>query len=230
MSWLLLALSLAAFCVAWSVHSPLLMTLGLLVALAALAGFAWVRYKLLFPERTVAIEDTPMTAEDVRRMREAQLAANANAPAAPALPAASQPDPGQMRAAALRVAERDALLQQQEAAQRQFAEMERRAAEAEERAREMEQRLVDLQREATPVAIAAMSSPEAAPAMAATDTGAMPALPPKPSPQPQPNLREEGWNPYAGEVQAPPKRPFDARAAGLEVPMLTPLRDDPDPT
>ena len=228
MSWLLLALSLAAFCVAWSVHSPLLMALGLLVALAALAAFAWVRYKLLFPARTVAIEDTPLTADDVRRMRDAQLAASAAAPMAPALPAASQPTQEQMRAAALRVTERDALLKQQEEAQHQLAEMERRAAEAEERAREMEQRLADLQREALAVVATPATSPEPVPAIPAADTNPIPAPPSKPPPQP--NLREEGWNPYAGEVQVPPKRPFDAKAAGLDVPMLTPLRDDPDPT
>ena len=64
MSWLLLALSLAIFCVAWSVHSPIVMVLCLLVALAALIGFAWLRYKLLFPDRAIAISDTPLTADD----------------------------------------------------------------------------------------------------------------------------------------------------------------------
>ncbi len=227
MSWLLLALSLAIFCVAWSVHSPMLMVLCMLAALAALVGFAWLRYKLLFPERTVAIADTPLTAEDVRRMREAQLAAAA--PLAPTpLPAASNPDIGQLRAAGERVAERDALLQQQEEAQRRIAEMERRAAEAEQRAADMAQRLADLQqREGQPapvqqaVANHAPTAVEAAPAAVTP-----PALPPRP----QPNLRDEGWNPYAGEVHVPAKRPIDPKAAGLDIPMLTPLRDEPDPT
>ncbi|MBS0215080.1 MAG: hypothetical protein JSR63_02910 [Proteobacteria bacterium] len=228
MSWLLLALSLAVFCVAWSVHSPLLMVLCLLAALAALIGFAWLRYKILFPERTVAIDDTPLTAEDVRRMRDAQLAATATAAPMP-LPASTNPDIGQLRAAGERVAERDALLQQQEETQRRIAEMERRAAEAEQRAADMEQRLVDLQQrepQSTPIQIPVANSTlapaETAPAPAVTP----PALPPKP----QPNLRDEGWNPYAGEVHVPAKRPIDPKAAGLDVPMLTPLRDEPDPT
>lgn len=227
MSWLLLALSLAVFCVAWSVHSPLLMVLCLLAALAALAGFAWLRYKLLFPERTVAIDDTPLTAEDVRRMRDAQLAAAATAAPMP-LPAATNPDIGQLRAAGERVAERDALLQQQQEVQRRIAEMERRAAEAEQRAADMEQRLADLQqRETQSVAIQApTANGMPAPADPAPVAVTPPALPPKP----QPNLRDEGWNPYAGAVEAPAKRPIDPKAAGLDVPMLTPLRDEPDPT
>ncbi|PNS08769.1 hypothetical protein [Solilutibacter silvestris] len=221
MSWLLLALSLAVFCVAWSVHSPLLMVLCMLAALAALGGFAWLRYKLLFPERTVAIDDTPMSAEDIRRMRDAQ-AAN---PAVPTpLPAASHPDADQMRAAALRVAERDALEQQHAEAQRRIEEMERRAAEAEQRATEMAQRLAELQqREAQQPAspIAAVRHQNVPPPM------------PVPTPVahvPKPNLRDEGWNPYAGEVQAPAKPAIDPKAAGLDVPMLTPLRDDAEPT
>ena len=144
MSWLLLALSLAIFCIAWSVHSPVLMVLCLLAALAALIGFAWLRYKLLFPARTVAMDDTPLTVDDVRRMREAQRSA-AVIPAPMPSPAASNPDIGQLRAAAERVAEREALQQQQEEAQRRIVEMERRAAEAEQRVADMEQRLADLQ-------------------------------------------------------------------------------------
>ncbi|MBS0225299.1 MAG: hypothetical protein JSS25_03035 [Proteobacteria bacterium] len=228
MSWLLLALSLAVFCVAWSVHSSLLMVLCLLAALAALVGFAWMRYKLLFPDRAVAIDDTPLTAEDVRRMRDAQLSAATTATSVP-LPASSNPDIGQLRAAGERVAEREALLQQQEETQRRIAEMERRATEAEQRAADMEQRLVDLQQRETQLAAsqspAAHTMPvpdDAAPAVAIEP----PALPPKP----QPNLRDEGWNPYAGEVRVPAKRPIDPKAAGLDVPMLTPLRDEPDPT
>lgn len=226
MSWLLLALSLAAFCVAWSVHSPLLMALGLAVALAALAGFAWLRYKLLFPERAVAIDETPLSAEDVRRMREAQAVAAATVVPAP-LPAASNPDIGQLRAAGERVAERDALLQQQEEARRQLAEMERRAAEAEQRALEMEQRLADLRQRETPARKQAAAPDKAS---AAEAEAVAPPTPKRSPPVPPPNLRDEGWNPYAGEVQAPAKHPFDAKAAGLDVPMLTPLRDDPDPT
>lgn len=170
MSWLLLALSLAIFCIAWSVHSPVLMVICLLAALAALVGFAWLRYKILFPERAVAIDDTPLSAEDVRRMRDAQVAANSAAAPLP-LPAASQPDANRIRAAAERVAEQIV--------------------------------------------------PEPAPVVATP-----PALPP----QPQSNLRDEGWNPYAGEVHVAAKRPVDAKASGLDVPMLTPLRDEPDPT
>ncbi|MBS0199398.1 MAG: hypothetical protein JSR70_03015 [Proteobacteria bacterium] len=183
MSWLLLALSLAVFCVAWSVHSPVLMAVCMLVALAALGGFAWLRYKLLFPERSVAIDDTPLTVEDVRRMRDAQLAATTTAASSP-LPAASNPDIEQLRAAAQRVVERAALIQQP-----------------------------------------AIDTPSA-PAEPAAITALPPALPQKP----QPNLRDEGWNPYAGEVHAPARQPIDPKAAGLAVPMLTPLRDEPDPT
>ena len=187
MSWLLLVLSLAIFCVAWSVHSPVLMLLCLLVALATLGGFAWLRYKLLFPARTVAVDDTPFTADDVRRMRDAQRA-TAVGTLASALPAASNPDLAQLRAAAQRVAERETLLQQQEA---QPAPIQPSAAN-----------------EPMPVAVKP------------------PAVPPKP----QANLRDEGWNPYAGEVHVPEKRPIDPRTAGIDVPMLTPLRDEPDPT
>ena len=183
MSWLLLALSLAVFCVAWSVHSPVLMALCMLAALAALGGFAWLRYKLLFPERSVAIDDTPLTVEDVRRMRDAQ-ATTADATAQPPLPATSNPDIEQLRAAAQRVAERDALIQHPA--------------------------IVTPSALAEPAAVAAIP----------------PALPQKP----QPNLRDEGWNPYAGEVHVPAKQPIDPKAAGLAVPMLTPLRDEPDPT
>ncbi len=227
MSWLLLALSLAIFCVAWSVHSPILMVLCLLAALAALIGFAWLRYKLLFPERTVAIDDTPLTAEDVRRMREAQLATAAAAAPMP-LPAASNPGIGQLRAAGERLAERDALLQQQQEAQRRIAEMERRAAEAEQRAADIEQRLADLQqRNSEPAPMQhAVANVEPAVVEAAPAAVMPPALPPRP----QPNLRDEGWNPYAGEVHAPAKRPIDPRAAGPDVPMLTPLRDEPGST
>ncbi|MGG6462972.1 hypothetical protein [Solilutibacter silvestris] len=227
MSWLLLALSLAIFCVAWSVHSPVLMVLCTLAALAALVGFAWLRYKLLFPARSVAIVDTPLTAEDVRRMREAQLAAAA--PLAPTpLPATSNPDIGQLRAAGERVAERDALLQQQEEAQRRIAEMERRAAEAEQRAADMAQRLADLQqREGQPAPVQQTVANNAPAAVEAAPAAVMPpALPPRP----QPNLRDEGWNPYAGEVHVPAKRSIDPKAAGLDIPMLTPLRDEPDPS
>lgn len=221
MSWLLLALSLAIFCVAWSVHSPILMVLCLLAALAALIGFAWLRYKLLFPERTVAIDDTPLTAEDLRRMREAQLAAATTTPMP--LPAASSPDIGQLRAAGERVAERDALLLLQEETQRRIAEMERRATEAEQRATDMEQRLADLQQRDAPPAAAQAAEPAPAPSEPAP-VAAVPAA------VPQSNLRDEGWNPYAGEVHTPSKRPIDPKAAGLDVPMLTPLRDEPDPT
>ncbi|MBW8824631.1 MAG: hypothetical protein JF567_10535 [Xanthomonadales bacterium] len=184
MSWLLLALSLAVFCVAWSVHSPALMVLCMLAALAALGGFAWLRYKLLFPERSVAIDDTPLTVEDVRRMRDAQAVAT-DATSLPPLPAASRPDANQIRAAAQRVAERVALIQQ-------------------------------------PAAGGTPSAP-AEPAPAA-------ALPPALPRKPQPNLRDEGWNPYAGEVHVPAKQPVDPGTPGLTVPMLTPLRDEPDPT
>lgn len=225
MSWLLLALSLAIFCIAWSVHSPVVMVLCLLAALAALIGFAWLRYKLLFPERAIALDETPLTPEDVRRMREAQLAAAAT-PAPMPLLVAANPDIGELRAAAERVAERDALQQQQEEAQRRIAEMERRAAEAEQRAAEMEQRLVDLQqREVRPTAVPQVDASNAQHAAEAA-----PVVPPALPPRPQPNLRDEGWNPYAGVVDAPAKRAIDPKAAGLDVPMLTPLRDEPDPT
>ena len=221
MSWLLLVLSLAIFCVAWSVHSPVLMLLCLLVALATLGGFAWLRYKLLFPARTVAVDDTPLTADDLRRMRDAQRASAVDMPANP-LPAASNPDLAQLRAAAQRVAERETLLQQHEDAQRRMAEMEQRAAEAEQRAAEMEQRLVDLQRQdAQPAPIQPSAAHEPMPVAVKP-----PAVPPKP----QANLRDEGWNPYAGEVHVPAKRPIDPRTAGIDVPMLTPLRDEADRT
>lgn len=224
MPWLILALSLAAFCIAWSVHSPAWMILGLLAGMAGLGVFAWMRYRLLFPERTIAIDDTPLSADDIRRMREAQ-AAGTTAPPAP-LPAASHPDASQLRAAAQRVAEREALEQQHADAQRRIAEMERRAAEAEQRAADMAQRLTELQqREPQSPALAATV---AAAAEAASGPATPPALP-RPA-APLPNLRDEGWNPYAGVVTAPPKRAIDPKAAGLDVPMLTPLRDDAEPT
>ena len=225
MPWLMLVLSLAAFCFAWSVHSPAWMILGLLVGLAGLGGFAWMRYRLLFPDRSIAIDDTPMSADDIRRMREAQIAGTAASPAP--LPAASHPDASQLRAAAQRVAEREALEQQHADAQRRIAEMERRATEAEQRAAEMAQRLTELQqREAQAQPAVASISP--APESAESEPATPPALP-RPA-VPLPNLRDEGWNPYAGVVTAPPKRAIDPKAAGLDVPMLTPLRDDAEPT
>ena len=225
MPWLMLALSLAAFCFAWSVHSPALMALGLLAGLAGLAGFGWMRYRLLFPDRTVAIDDTPMSADDIRRMRETQASTGA-APPAP-LPAASHPDVSQLRAAAQRVAEREALELQHAEAQRRIAEMERRASDAEQRAAEMAQRLANLNQHEAQLQVA-----PAAVAAAIEEATPEPVTPPAlPRPTvPMPNLRDEGWNPYAGAVVAPPKRAIDPKAAGLDVPMLTPLRDDAEPT
>ncbi len=134
MPWILLVVALAAFYGAFVAHSVLLMVLGFVVGLGALAGWAWLRYRALFPSVETVLDETPLSADDVRRMRErmaAPLQSPALVPTGPSLDA--------LRAAGNRVADR-------EAERGRISELEREMAA-------MRQRIVELQE--TPAQVAA---------------------------------------------------------------------------
>jgi|GEM_PF-2171438 len=208
MPWILLAVAMAALYGAFVAHSALLMLLGFVVGLGALGGWVWLRYRTLFPAVGPVLDETPLSADDVRLMRERMT----NPPPAVA-PAATAPDLDALRAAGQRVAERD---------------VERaRVAKLEQELDAMRQRIAEI--EAAPTAAPATPVPvPSSPVVAAPPPPAAPAVPvatPAPRPAVPPRAPDEAWNPYA---LAPPKpaKVLPAPVPGMHVPVVTPLRDD----
>ena len=88
MYWLLLPVAALALFLGLRTPSAGLMALWLLVMLASLGGWLWLRYRQLFPARA-AIELTPLDPAELARLR-AQTAANREAAEAARLAAEAE--------------------------------------------------------------------------------------------------------------------------------------------
>ncbi len=88
MYWLLLPVAAVALFLGLRTPSPALMALWLLLMLASLGAWLWLRYRLLFPERP-AIELTPLDPAELARLR-AQTVANREAEEAARLAAEAE--------------------------------------------------------------------------------------------------------------------------------------------
>ena len=69
MHWLLLPIAALALLLALRTTSSGLMLLWFAVMVAAISGWLWLRYKLLFPPRDTNVEMTPLDPVELARLR-----------------------------------------------------------------------------------------------------------------------------------------------------------------
>lgn len=88
MYWLLLPVAAIALYLGLRTPSPALMSFWLLLVVACLVAWVWLRYRLLFPARP-AVEITPLDPAELARLRQ-QTLANREAEAAARLAAEAE--------------------------------------------------------------------------------------------------------------------------------------------
>ena len=208
MHWILLLICCASVYAGMVAKSPALMLAMFFVALASCFAWLWVRYKTLFPDTAAVTAGGAGLSDHEMESLRAHVRARAEANVPPAPDSFERPaDPDAIRAAAQKVAERDA-----EAVRlRQAAEREAIAQRA-----VLERETLELARTRVAQAEPAQAPPAQTPAAAQPEEGVVRADVPPPdletpvapaASKPQGPEREVGevWNPYAGVVQAPKK-------------------------
>lgn len=201
MHWILLLICCASVYGGMVAKSPVMMLVLFVVAIASCIGWLWVRYRTLFPDGAAATAGAAGLSDyEMESLREHVRAhAKAHVPAAPAS-FERQVDPEAIRAAAQKVAERDAEARRQ----RQEAEVAAIAQRALEERHTLEvarDRLMQRETSGDPApAVPATHNEVEAPAEVAEQ-----ATPVVTKPQGPEREIGEVWNPYAGVVQAPKK-------------------------